>query len=152
MAEKGVLGDLLVVAATSMSVSCFICGTVSFRSRLISSIISFVALVAMALAAVSWISLRLVVLLLLPPTNLRLWLSCSKAFIYAVMASYSSVEGPGAAVRGEFPRGGLLFSLNAAADSYPVRCAARYADLVTTPYSLTKCFTVLVQFLLPLSS
>ena len=64
MAEKGVLGDLFVVDTNSMAVSCFICAAVSYCSRIISSIIYVVALVAMALAAVSWISLRLFVLLL----------------------------------------------------------------------------------------
>ena len=72
MAVKGVLGVLFVVAYSSMAVSCFICAGVSFRSRLISSIIAVVALVAMALAVVSVISLRLVVSLLLPPTDLIL--------------------------------------------------------------------------------
>ena len=129
-----------------MAVSCFICTAVSFCSLLISSIIFVVVLVAMALAAVYWISLRLVVSLLLLPMDLSSWLSCSKAFTYASMASYSSVESPSAAVSGAFSRGGLSFSLKAAANLYPARCAARSAALVTTPYSLTKCFTVLVHF------
>ena len=72
---KGVLGVLFVVSASSMSVSCFIYVAVSFLSRLISSIIAVVALVVMALAMVSGISLRLVVSLLLPPTDLSSWLS-----------------------------------------------------------------------------
>ena len=87
MAEKWVLGDLFVVDANSMAVSFFICAAVSFRSRHIYSIISVAVLVVMALAAISWVSLRLVVSLLLPPTDLSSWLSCSKAFTYAVMAS-----------------------------------------------------------------
>ena len=67
VAEKWVLGALFVVASNSMAVSCFICAAVSFRSRLISSIVSVVVLVVMVLVAVSWISLRLVVSLLFPP-------------------------------------------------------------------------------------
>ena len=74
MAGKGVLGVMFVVAASIMAVSCFICAAVSFRSCLISSIIAVVALVAVALAVVSGISLRLVVSLLLPPTDLSSWL------------------------------------------------------------------------------
>ena len=81
-----VRGILFVVAARSMSVSCFIYAAVSLRSCLISSIITVVALVEMALVAVSGISLTLVFLLLLPPTDLRSRLSCSKDFAYAVMA------------------------------------------------------------------
>ena len=77
---KGVLGALFVVAAYSMAVSCFICAAVTFRSYRISPIISVAVLVAMALAAILWVSLRLVVLLLLPPTDLSYWLSFSKAF------------------------------------------------------------------------
>ena len=87
VAEKGVLGALLVVAANSIYFSCFICAAVSFRSRLISSIISVVLLVTMALTDVSWISLRLVVSPIIHPTDLSLWLYCSKAFTYAVMVS-----------------------------------------------------------------
>ena len=60
-AGKGVLGVLFVVAASNMAVSCFICATVSFCSRLISSIIAVVVLLALVLEAVSGISLRLVV-------------------------------------------------------------------------------------------
>ena len=67
MAGRGVV---FVVAGNSMAVSCFICAAVSLRSRLISSIIAVVALVVMAPAAVLGISLILVVLLLLPPTDL----------------------------------------------------------------------------------
>ena len=70
VAEKGVLGDFFVVAANSMAVSCFICAAVSFHYRCISSIISVAALVATALTATSWVSLRLVVSLLLSPTDL----------------------------------------------------------------------------------
>ena len=65
-------GVLFTVAASSMAVSCFVCAAVSFLSHLISSIIVVVVLVVMALAAVSGISLRLVVSLLLPPTDLSL--------------------------------------------------------------------------------
>ena len=54
------IGVLFVVASSSIAVSYFICAAVSFRYRLISSIIAVVALVVMALAAVSGISLRLV--------------------------------------------------------------------------------------------
>ena len=61
---------MFVVATSSMAVSCFIYADVSFCSCLISSIIAVVELVVMALAAVSGISLRLVVSLLLPPTDL----------------------------------------------------------------------------------
>ena len=67
---KGVLGDLFVVAANIMAVSCFICAAVSFRSRQISSIISVAGLVTTALAATSWVLLRLVISLLIPPTDL----------------------------------------------------------------------------------
>ena len=63
-------GVVFVVAGNSMAVRCLICATVFFRSRLISSIIFVVAFMAMALAEVSGISLRLVFLLLLPPTDL----------------------------------------------------------------------------------
>ena len=70
MAEKGVLGDFFMVATNSMVVSCFVCAAVSFRSRRVSSIISVDVLVSMAMAANSWVSLRLVVSLLLPPTDL----------------------------------------------------------------------------------
>ena len=98
--KKGVLGALFVVAAYSMAVSCFICAAVTFRSYRISPIISVAVLVAMALAETSWVSLRLVVSLLLPPTDHSYWLPCSNAFTYAVMASYYFVEGPGAVVRG----------------------------------------------------
>ena len=63
-------GVLFMVAAISMALIRFICAAVSFRSRLISSIIAVVELVVMALSAVSGISLRPVVLLLLPPTDL----------------------------------------------------------------------------------
>ena len=54
------IGVVLVAAAISISVSRFICAAVSLRSRFISSIITVVVLVAMALAAVLGISLRLV--------------------------------------------------------------------------------------------
>ena len=87
MVEKGVLGALFVVAANSMAVRCFICAAVSFRARRISSTISVALLVAMALAATSWLSLRLVVSLLLLPMDLSSQLFSSKAFTYAVMAS-----------------------------------------------------------------
>ena len=153
MAGRGVV---FVVAASSMAVSCFICAAVSLRSSFIYSIITIVALVAMALAlaAFSGIFLRLVFSLLLPPTDLNSGLSCSKAFAYVVMDLYSFVEGPGAAGGGVFSRGriDLMCSPKAAADSNPVRCAARSDAMVTTPYSLTKCFKVLAQFMLPVSS
>ena len=53
-------GFFFVVAARSIAASFFICAAVSLRYRFISSSIKVVALVAMALAAVSGISLRLV--------------------------------------------------------------------------------------------
>ena len=52
-----------------------------------SAIATNTATEMMELAAIPWVSLRLVVLLLLPHTYLMSWLSCSKAFIYSVMAS-----------------------------------------------------------------
>ena len=80
-------GVVFMVAASSIAVSCFICAAVSFCSCFISSIITVVALVDMALAEVSGISLRLVWLFLLHhPTNLSSRWSCSKAFAYAVVA------------------------------------------------------------------
>ena len=80
-------GVVFVVDARSIAVNCFICAAVSFCYRFISSIITFVELLAVALAAVSGILLRLVWLLLLrPPTELSSRLSCSKDFTYAVMA------------------------------------------------------------------
>ena len=142
-------GAVLLVDAISMAVSYFICATFSLLLPLLSSIIAVVALVAMALAAILGISLRLMVSLIPPPTDLSSCMSCSNAFAYAVMVLYSSVEGLGAAGGESFLRGslGLLFSLKAANDSKYVRCDAHSAALVTTPYSLTKCFTVLAQFL-----
>ena len=62
-----VRGVLFVVADISIAVSCFLCASVSFCSRLISSIVAVVELVAMALAEVSGISPRLVVSLILSP-------------------------------------------------------------------------------------
>ena len=98
-----VRGVGLVAAARSIAVNCFICADVSFRSRFISSIITVVALVVMAMVAVLGILLRLVcLLLLLPTTDLRSRLSCSRAFANAVMALYYSVEGPGSVGGGEF--------------------------------------------------
>ena len=54
------IGVLFVASSSSIVVSYLICAAVSLRSRFISSIIKVVALVAMALAAVLGISLRLV--------------------------------------------------------------------------------------------
>ena len=83
MAGRGVV---LVAAASSINVRCFICAAVPFRSHFISFIITVVALVVMSLAAVFGILLRLVCLsLLCPPTDLSSGLSCSRAFTYAVV-------------------------------------------------------------------
>ena len=54
------IGVLFVASSSSIVVSYLICAAFSLRSRFISSIIKVVALVAMALAAVLGISLRLV--------------------------------------------------------------------------------------------
>ena len=84
--EAGIV-VLFVAAASSIAVSYFVCAAVSLRSHFISSSIKVVALVVMALAAVSGILLKLVLLSLLPPpTDLSSRLSCSRAFVYSVMA------------------------------------------------------------------